>query len=450
MASRRQLNKLQKEFPELDLTQSALNDVLKYHDNDRHKAVEVIREMKHDLQREKEQKIQELKDQFTALSTEEIVSTLELVNWDVDAAILPLFNKLEQLEQVRAEQRRKQREEEQKKQPKPAEDSAHMSLSFIGTESQMKQHQIEKEIQTVIHDKESPFKLNDSDKLSEQRQIRLSTKSDMVDTGNPITVEWELLAGKTSPYDWIGLYAADQPNKSYLTYEWRGTNEQNGTITFTAPKYFGMYEFRYIPYGSYEHVAKSNQVRVGPYVELAACHDDVTKKIKVNWVEKISNVYPRAWVGLYEKNQPSNRNYLAWEYCTKPYTEATFNAPIKPGEYEFRYFPFSYVDVARSNTVVISGNDTVEAVMTNDDVITAKVSVVTVDPYYDSVWIGLYLTSETNNKKMKRYRYISERTTQVAFRNPGPGQYEIRLFAHKNYEKILSSNPITIPADPQQ
>ncbi len=52
--------------------------------------------------------------------------------------------------------------------------------------------------------------------------VTLTVSSTHVDTGNTINVEWEVMSGISSAYDWIGLFGVDQPNKQYLTYEWRG------------------------------------------------------------------------------------------------------------------------------------------------------------------------------------------------------------------------------------
>jgi len=317
----------------------------------------------------------------------------------------------------------KRREEELKNQPRPEEDTGNMFISSLKVP------------------KESPFSTSVVNTNSaEQRVATVKATPEIVDCGNTITVEWEV-SGKTSTSDWVGLFSIDQPNKSYATYEWRGKEENKGKITFTAPSAFGVYEFRYIPYGSYEHIGISNKIRVGPDVELSASLEKETKKLHAKWNKKSGNNYSRAWVGLYDKNEPNNKRFISWQYALHPYTEAIFDAPIKPGDYEFRYFPYSYYDVALSNSVTIEGKDTLEAIIEADGCVTAKVSVVTVDPYYDGVWLGLYLASENNNKNLKRYKYITERVTSVTFRAPEDGDYEFRLFAKKSYDAMLVSKP---------
>jgi hypothetical protein len=266
---------------------------------------------------------------------------------------------------------------------------------------------------------------------------------EIVDIGNTFFVNWEMSVGESTGYDWIGLFPVDQPNKQYITYQWRGkTDTTNGKVAFTAPSQYGVYEFRYFVANSYQHVAISNRVRIGPKVELTARLDEASKKFVVSWRQDSGNKYSRAWIGLYEKSQTVNKNFITWEYATTP--EISFVAPVKPREYEFRFFTNSYEDVARSNTVRIEGEDRISASIA-DGIITVKPHIVSVDPYYDAVWMGIFFTSEADNRQWRRYKYVAERETDVVFKAPNtPGEYEVRLFAAKTYEPIVKSNSFQI------
>jgi len=269
------------------------------------------------------------------------------------------------------------------------------------------------------------------------------TTPETVDIGNTITVNWEMKIGESTNYDWIGLFSVDQPNKQYLAYQWRGkTDTVNGSVTFTAPNYYGTYEFRYFVNSSYQHVAMSNKVKIGPKVELHVRLDETSKKFIVKWNQASGNKYSRAWIGLFEKSQTNNKQYLTWEYAGT--SEISFTAPVKPKEYEFRFFTNSYEDVARSNTVRIEGEDKLFANISNDT-ITIKPQILSADPYYDAVWVGLFFTSETDNRQWRRYKYVAERNTEIQFKAPKtPGLYEARLFACKTYDLIVKSNSFAI------
>jgi len=137
--------------------------------------------------------------------------------------------------------------------------------------------------------------------------------------------------------------------------------------------------------------------------------------------------------------------YIKWEYASKPSNEAAFDAPFKPREYELRFFTNSYVDVARSNSIRIEGQDSMSAAF-EDDSISVKLNIVSVDPYYDNAWLGVYFTHESNNRQWRRYKRFANRTGEVKFNAPRtPGEYEVRMFANKTYDLILKSNKFNLP-----
>jgi len=143
------------------------------------------------------------------------------------------------------------------------------------------------------------------------------------------------------------------------------------------------------------------------------------------------------------KIKPNNKQYLAWEYT--PNTEISFDAPIKPATYEIRFFSYNYIDVSRSNVVVIEGEDKLSATLT-DRIITVKKNIVTVNPATDSVWIGVFFTKQTDNKQWRRYKYVYDRTSDETFKAPNtPGTYEVRLFANKSFTPLLTTSSFEIP-----
>jgi len=275
--------------------------------------------------------------------------------------------------------------------------------------------------------------------------VQLTATPVYPDIGNVITVQYEITNGQTSPYDWVGLYPIDSPNKNYTTYQWTGRDKTKGSLTFAAPSPYGDYQFRYFPGSTYQHAAMSNVIKVGPQILLQAHFDSLApNKLCVRWNKLSGNEYSRAWIGLYEKTQADSKQYLTWEYANKPSNELIFDVPIKPQQYQFRFFANSYLDVVRSNVVVVEGEDTLSAEL-KDNTVTVKPHIVTVDPHYDSAWVGLYFVSETNNRQWRRYKYVYDRNTQIEFKAPKtPGEYEARLFVNKTYDLLLKSNTFTI------
>jgi len=278
---------------------------------------------------------------------------------------------------------------------------------------------------------------------SKECTVELTAQPQLVDTGNTINVEWAIASGLSSNRDWIGLFALDKANKEYVTYQWTGKQLAKGTLSFSAPA-MGEYEFRYFPNGSYQHISRSNKVRVGPQFEITAVLDKENKKLIAKWKQISGNVYPKAWIGLYEKSQTNNNNFISYQNVNKN-SDVAFAAPFKPREYEFRFFTNSYVDIARSNAVLIEGQDSMTATY-NSGNLTVKLNLVSVDPYYESAWVGVYFTHEKDNRQWRRYKYIASRTDDVQFNGPKtPGEYEVRMFANKTYDLLLKSNKFVIP-----
>lgn len=77
--------------------------------------------------------------------------------------------------------------------------------------------------------------------------------------------------------------------------------------------------------------------------------------------------------------------------------------------------------------------------------ICVECDIVSVDPYTENVWIGLYKCDEQDNKNYLDYKYLLARKVEIVFRVPKEnGDYEIRLFANKSYEMIKKSEKITV------
>jgi hypothetical protein len=271
-------------------------------------------------------------------------------------------------------------------------------------------------------------------------QVQLKASPAIVDYGQPITIEYQIENGTASSWDWIGIYSPNTPNKKYLTYQ-RINNLQKGAVTFSAPAEYGEYELRYFASGSYEHLAMSNKVIVGPQFAVQAIHDSTTKKITVTWSQSSGNTYNKAWIGLYEKSQP-NKSYITWNHAGMG--QVVFDAPVKPAEYECRFFSYSYYDVAHSNIVRIEGIDKLELSYDGTSV-TCKVNVVTVNPAVDYIWVGLYATETPESKNYVKYKKVYDRYADVVFHTSfkKAGTYEARLFAN-TAEPLLKSNPFTV------
>jgi len=264
------------------------------------------------------------------------------------------------------------------------------------------------------------------------------------DLNSTIIVEYEITSGTSTVNDWVGLFSTSANNKQYVTYYWRGKDEKKGTIQFPSPLEYGEYEFRYFPNRSYTHVSVSNKIKVGPEFVIESKFTNDQKKIIVHWKQLSGNTYPKQWIGLYRKQQSNNKNYVIFEHANK--VELTFDCPVKPGEYEFRFFTNSYIDVAKSEMFHIQGEDKITAAYHDDNTIHVSLDLVSVDPNTEKVWVGLYYITEESHKRFRRYQIVTERKGTIKFKSPNtPQTYEARLFTNGSYDFVIKSNSFIVP-----
>jgi len=277
--------------------------------------------------------------------------------------------------------------------------------------------------------------------------VILKPKQTRVDVGQKIEVEYEFTSGTSTPNDWIAIYNIERSGpKEYLTYVYRAKEERVGVVTFDAPEY-GEYEFKYYSNKSFHCLAISPKVKVGPEFTLEHAMIDNDKKIALKWNQTSGNTYTKAWVGLFSKSQTNNKSYIKFEYLTKK--EITFDVPVKPGEYEFRLFTTSYVDVAKSSVFIIRGEDKMIAEF-KDGKVTVDLDIVSVDPSQEGVWVGLYFVG-ADDGKFRRSQYVSQRKSSLVFNNSPKtaGTYEARLFSGgRSYIFVMKSNSFVISAPP--
>jgi len=277
----------------------------------------------------------------------------------------------------------------------------------------------------------------------------LRTTPERIEFGEQITLEWET-AEETTSNDWIAMYDSDsQDVKSYLSWFWVPSSSQKGSMKVYPPNY-GKFIFRYFSNKCYKLWGVSNAVFVGPEYKLEAAKNPSADNQAVVCFEQLSgNLHRNAWIGLYDKFQQDNNRYIDFKYLAHTNNlKLTFDIP-KYGEYEFRLFPErpyfgSYVDVKRCD-FDLRGKDELKLEQVGPKIkITGKL--LSVDPYTDSAWVGVFFVSEGNNKQWRRYKYLYSSNVDIEFKTlQHSGTYEARVLAQKSYDKVVCrSNPITI------
>jgi len=89
-------------------------------------------------------------------------------------------------------------------------------------------------------------------------------------TTKTVVVSWALGPDmKATPNDWIGFYKLGQPSDKYREYIKTG-GAPSGMHDFTAPKTPGLYLFKYFTNSTYNEIAVSGTLHLGPQLLVSA------------------------------------------------------------------------------------------------------------------------------------------------------------------------------------
>jgi len=169
----------------------------------------------------------------------------------------------------------------------------------------------------------------------------------------------------------------------------------------------------------------------------------------VHYVIDPPTAYPKhTWVGIFEKGQRRNKQYLSSAYGNESST-ILMKAPRAPGDYEVRLFVSgsTYNDQTTS-TFSIEDHDFVK---TSSEVafggsINVQFQMFTCEPS-TSDWIGIFQGDQPNNKYLASAYTTGASTGEISIPAPKQaGVYECRLFSHSlgKYTTFRVSQPFTV------
>jgi hypothetical protein len=299
---------------------------------------------------------------------------------------------------------------------------------------------------TVEQKQDDDVEAYDFSSVIDRCKIRVSPSRP--DLGQDITVSWTEYDSPAES-DWISMNDAHTGEK--LSWSWVGEASRDGKVTFKAQT-LGEVVFCYV--NKSKHImAKSAPIFIGPEFEFK------TEKIgEMKYALKFQQIsgiqHANAWVGLYQKGA-SNENYYSYQWVANAVNlSLIFDIP-KTGHWELRLFPLrnligKYIHVG-STSITIEGNDKLQLIIPEkEEIATIHYALSSVDTERDSVWIGLYLIQEIDNKQYRRYKKIKGPNTEyskgtITFKKPiHSGVYEARLFAFGSLDIILKSNSVAV------
>jgi glutaminyl-peptide cyclotransferase len=195
----------------------------------------------------------------------------------------------------------------------------------------------------------------------------LTPSAATISPGASLSIAWTAPSG-SSPYDWVALYRAGDPNTSYLWWSYT-SGSTSGSAAITAPTTTGTYEFRYLLNGAYTDALRSSPVTVtsgggggggggGSTYSLAPSATTVNAgaSFSIAWTAPTGSS-THDWVAFYRVGDP-NTSYLWWTYTGGSASgSASITAPTTAGTYEFRYLLNNgYTDAARSTSVAVTSS----------------------------------------------------------------------------------------------
>src|SRR5215472_15516471 len=318
----------------------------------------------------------------------------------------------------------------------------------------------------------------------------------VVAPGAKITVA--VANGPGNPKDWVGLYAAGQPDNSTNFLSWvylngtqtaPSTGVKSATVTMAAPSAGGSYEARFYANDGYTVLARTTfSVQASappppppssPSITVNGSSNAVVApgaSIAVAVANGPGN--PTDWVGLYVVGAPDNStNFLSWVYLngtqTAPSTgvksaTVTMAAPSAGGSYEARFYANDgYTVLARTTFSVqasappppppsspsITVNGSSNAVVAPG----ASIAVAVANgPGNPTDWVGLYVVGAPDNStSFLSWVYLNDTQTApstgvksatVTMAAPSAGgSYEARFYANDGYT-VLARTTFSVQA----
>jgi acid phosphatase len=156
------------------------------------------------------------------------------------------------------------------------------------------------------------------------------------------------------------------------------------------------------------------------------------------------------WIGLFKVGDPET-SYISWRYTGGASSgNATFTVPNQAGQFEFRYFTNdSYNKVATSNTVTVSeGGATYSLAATPStanpgQTLTLTWTAPSGRPGND--WIGLFKVGDPETSYISWQYTGGASSGSATFTAPSQtGEYEFRYFTNDTYNKVATSNIVTV------
>jgi hypothetical protein len=272
-----------------------------------------------------------------------------------------------------------------------------------------------------------------------------------IGSGAALAVSWAGIVTPTAT-DWIGLIPVNAPDASYVAWS-HTTGTAAGDLNLPIPLGVtpGLYELRLFRQDTYQRLAVSNVVKVGPTVGVSPVVIAPGGTVTATWGGVVT---PSAtdWLALVPLNG-GNTTYVAWTYSgggSAGSAILVLPANLQAGAYDVRLFANDTLErLALSNVVTVTAPGPTLAVspVTVPATGTLTVNWRGIAAPTSTDWIGMYAIGAADNAYITRLFTSGLATGTTPFALPqgtGAGSYELRLFANNTLTRLTTSNGFVV------
>jgi hypothetical protein len=275
-----------------------------------------------------------------------------------------------------------------------------------------------------------------------------------VSAGGTLNVNWTGIASPT-PKDWVVLVPIGSPDANWVAWRYT-TGTASGSMGLAIPPTvpMGSYELRLLANDTWQRLAVSNIVRVGPTVVMSPSTVAPGGTMTVTYSGVLTPT-SKDWLALVPLNG-ADANWVAWLYTSGRAADSlTFTLPanLAAGLYDLRLFANDSFDrLALSNVITVTAPGptlaTSPVAVASGGTLTATWQGIAAPSVNN--WIGVYAAGAADASFITQVftNGTASGSTTITLGTLALGSYELRLFANSGFTRLAVSNGFTVIPGP--
>jgi hypothetical protein len=275
-----------------------------------------------------------------------------------------------------------------------------------------------------------------------------------VANGGALTVNWTGIVSPTAK-DWVVLVPVGQQDTNSVTWHYT-TGTASGSMSLPIPSTVaaGSYEVHLLANDTYQRLAESNVVKIGPTLAASPASLAPGGTMTVSWAG-IQGPTPLDWLALVPLNAADGTG-VAWVYTSgRAADSVTFTVPstLAAGKYDLRLFANNtQTRLALSNVITVTAPgpslSTSPVAVASGAKLTATWQGIS-SPSVNN-WVGVFAAgaADTNFIAQAFTNGQASGSTTITLGTLALGSYELRLFSTVGGSRLAVSNSFTVIAGP--